>query len=393
MFLTLSYLLLSVSLIGVMLVFAFYPFILFLSSLFKHEYDNHQDIKEYYISLIVVVRNAEDLIKDKIENCLSLHYPSKKLEVIFYSDGSTDNTNQIIHSYKDKGIKFFHSTEHRGKIDAINAAVKQCSGEILVLTDADALLEAEALNNMMRHYIHPSMGGVCGQRVISNDRSTTVSSQEKYIKLDTAVKILESKLRRITSNDGKIYSLRRRLFKPIETGVTDDLFTCLTVIRQGYSFVFEPEARAFIKVPSRTPAHEIQRRQRIVAQSLRGIFILKDLLNPFRYGFFSLGLFINKVLRRVLPVFLLLIFFSTLYLSFSSIWLALFLFIQSVFYALSLVHLSVNKLALQHASLKKMNKGLELIFYFCIGNAGTLLGFITFLSGKKIKKWDPVKSD
>ena len=375
------------------MVFVIYPFILLLSSLFIHQYDDHQDINEYYISLIVVVRNAEDLIKDKIENCLSLHYPSKKLEVIFYSDGSTDNTNQIIHSYKDRRIKFFHSVEHKGKIDAINAAVKQCSGEILVLTDADALLEAEALNNMMRHYIDPSIGGVCGQRVIFNDRSATVSSQEKYIKLDTAVKILESKLRRITSNDGKIYSLRRKLFKPIEVGVTDDLFTCLTVIRQGYSFIFEPEARALIKVPSRTPNHEIKRRQRIVAQSLRGIFIQKDLLNPFRYGFFSLGLFINKVLRRMLPVFLLLIFFTTLYLSFSFIWLTLFLFIQSIFYALSLVYLKVNKLPWQHTLLKKMKKGLELIFYFCIGNAGTLLGFITFLSGKKIKKWDPVKSD
>lgn len=393
MFLTLSYLLLSFSLIGVMLVFVIYPFILFLSSLFKHGYDNYQDIKEYYISLIVVVRNAENLIKDKIENCLSLHYPPEKLEIIIYSDGSTDNTNQIIHSYKGKGIKFFYSKEHRGKIDAINATVKQCSGEILVLTDADALLESEALNNMMRHYVYPSMGGVCGQRVISDDRSITVSSQEKYIKLDTAVKILESKLRRLTSNDGKLYSLRRRLFKPIEAGVTDDLFTCLTVIRQGYDFIFEPGARAFIKIPSRSPDHEIKRRQRIVAQSLRGIFIQKDLLNPFRYGFFSLGLFINKVLRRVLPVFLLLIFFSTLYLSFSSIWLSLFLFIQLMLYALSLVYLRVNRLPWQHALLKKIKKGLELIFYFCIGNAGTLLGLITFLSGKKIQKWEPVKSD
>ena len=393
MLLTPAYLLLSVSLIGVMLVFLIYPFTLLLSSFFIRECDNHQDINEYFISLIVVVRNAEELIKDKIENCLSLHYPSEKLEIIFYSDGSTDNTNQIIHSFKDKGIRFFHSGKHRGKIDAINAAVRQCSGEILVLTDADALLEADALKNMMRHYIHPRIGGVCGQRVIFNDRSTTVSSQEKYIKLDTTVKILESKLHWITSNDGKIYSLRRRLFKPIERGVTDDLFTCLTVIRQGYSFIFEPEARALIKVPSRTPGHEIKRRQRIVAQSLRGIFIQKGLLNPFRYGFFSLGLFINKILRRILPVFLILIFFTTLYLSFNSIWLTLFLLIQAMFYVLSLVYLIVNKLSWHHTSLKKIQKGLELIFYFCIGNAGTLLGLITFLSGKKIKKWDPVKSD
>ena len=393
MFLTPAYLLLSVSLIGVMLVFVIYPLTLLLSSLFIHESDNHQGSDEYFISLIVVVRNAEELIRAKIENCLSLHYSAEKLEIIFYSDGSTDNTNQIIHSFRDKRIKFFHSAKHGGKIDAINAAVRQCSGEILVLTDADALLEADTLNNMMRHYIHPSIGGVCGQRVIFNDRSTTVSSQEKYIKLDTAVKILESKLHRITSNDGKIYSLRRKLFKPIEPGVTDDLFTCLTVIRQGYSFIFEPEARALIKVPSRSPGHEIKRRQRIVAQSLRGIFIQKDLLNPFRYGLFSIGLFINKVLRRMLPVFLLLIFFSTLYLSFRSIWLTLFLCIQSMFYALALVHQSVNKLSWQHASLKKMKRGIELIFYFCIGNAGALLGLITFLSGKKIEKWDPVKSD
>jgi hypothetical protein len=164
----------------------------------------------------------------------------------------------------------------------------------------------------------------------------------------------------------------------------------LSVIKQGYRFLFEPAAKVFIKVPSRSPRHELERRRRIVCRSLKGIALHRDLLNPFAHGMFSLNLLINKINRRFLPVYLLLIFFSSMGLSFSTPLMRIFLFLQVAFYLLA----ASSPVLSRHArGLRGVKKLASLTYYFCIGNYGTLLGLIDFLRGKQITKWQPLKTD
>lgn len=377
------------SLGGILLLSIVFPLVLLILSVFFRRGMMARP-QEYSpaITLLVVVRNAQDFIAHKIENSLSLDYPSDRYEILFYSDGSTDETENIIASCPDKRLRLISEPMHHGKTSGLNRAVQKCSNEIIVFSDADALLDAGALQKLARHFHNPAIGGVCGQRAIHRDNTSLKEAQSGYIRVDSLIKKLESKTGSISSNDGKLYAIRKKLFQPIPDGVTDDFFVSLTVIASGHRFIFEPEARAYIHVPSRTPGHELSRRRRITSRSLRGIFINRRLLNPLRYGMFSFQLFTNKVLRRALPVFLIMLFPACLFLIGTHPVFAPLSAAQFLFYGAALLY---PILAMENQKKDAATKALSLIYYFCIGNIGTLLGSMDFLRGKVIFKWDPVK--
>ena len=341
------------------------------------------------ISMLIAVHNGESCIEDKIHNALSLDYPPDRFEVIVFSDGSTDGTEAIVRRIEDPRLVVRASSDHIGKAAALNRGIAECRGEIIVFSDADALLERDALRALVRHFQNPRVGGVCGQRVIADDGRTLEEPQRLYIDFDSTIKSLESRSGRLTSNDGKLYAIRRRLFQPIPEAVTDDLYVCLSIIREGYEFIFDPEARARIPLPSRNPVHEVQRRRRIVSRSLRGIRMMRALFDPRRYGTYSIGLFINKVLRRLLPVCLILIFVCTAVLSVEHAAPAAFLTAQIVIYGAGLAYPVVVRVVRKGA----IQRGASVLFYFCVGNYGTFLGLADFIAGRKVARWEPRKSD
>ncbi len=346
--------------------------------------------KQPLVTLVVAVRNGERLIEKKIINSLNLDYPEGKLDLLFFSDGSTDETEAIIKRYTNRRIRLFAEKAHQGKNHALNAVMGHTRGEIIVFSDADALLVPDALKKLVLHFGDASVGGVCGQRGIAKESASLKEAQNGYIRMDSFIKRLESRIAGITTNDGKLYAIRKELFYPIAEGVTDDFFVALTVRRQGKRFVFEPEAKAEICLPSRSPVHEIERRRRIVTGSLRCLLIHRELLNPFRHGFFSLGLLANKVFRRGMPFFLIIIFTTTFFLSSLSTVFTLFFLLQTGCYLVSFCHPLLWRCP-------KVPEGLNKIsstgFYFCIANLGTLLGVVDFLLGRKITRWEPVKED
>lgn len=384
------------SAVGVLLVFALYPATVALAALVRRRGRVVQTPSRPRVSLLVAVRNAEGLIAEKVRNSLALDYP--EVEVVIVSDGSTDRTAQRVQAAGGERVKLVEFGEHLGKAQALNRGFESCSGEIVVFSDADALLAPDALERMVVHYADPTVGGVCGRRVIGEQPGELVDAQSRYIALDSALKEAESRVGSITSNDGKLYSIRRGLFRPIAPGATDDLYTCLNVVQQGYRFVYEPRARAFIRTPSRSPGHELARRRRIVSRSLNGIFLMKEVLNPLRYGTFSVGILINKVFRRLLPVFLVLLLLSSAALAVARPWAGVLFLAQVLFYALALFHPLVQR-SIRAASddargaWRGLSRATSIAHYFCVGNLGTLLGLTDFLLRKETVKWDPVKAD
>jgi cellulose synthase/poly-beta-1,6-N-acetylglucosamine synthase-like glycosyltransferase len=374
-------------------MFVFYPLSLWISAFFvKKKGFPSCKTSNHNVSIIVAIRNAEAIIKEKIKNCFSLNHLEHRMEIIFSLDGSTDRTEEILKKYKNnEKIKIIVSHIHQGKAYALNRAAREASNKILLFTDADAILEPQSLMVLLRHFNNPEIGGVCGRRIIYKDKVKMKSAQKDYIKFDSMIKKLESITGSITSNDGKLYCIRKTLFQPIAATATDDLYTCLTVIKQGYKFIFEPEAKAFIRVPSRNLTHEFFRRRRIVMRSLRGIYLSKNLLNPFKYGTFAFGLFINKVLRRLLPIFLILLFLSSATLAFINQWLLGVWILQLSGYFFALIYPLMNILP-KNILTNKLIRLSTLACYFCIGNLGTLFGLVDFLFGKKTEKWEPLKT-
>ncbi len=343
------------------------------------------------VSMIVAVHNGASLMETKLDNALALDYPPAQLEIIVVADGCSDATEQIVVRYGDRNVRLLRLDEHRGKTWALNTAVAEAHGELLVFSDADALLPAESLRQLVAPFAAPTVGGVCGQRVIGERQGALREAQARYINLDSRLKHWESRLGTLTSNDGKLYAIRRALFVPLPPAVTDDLFLALAVVRQGRGFVFAPQARALIPTPSRGAGHELERRRRIVAASLHGIRLQKVLLDPRRYGFFAWRLLINKVFRRLLPLALLLVMGGTLLLLPGHSWAWPLLLLQLLGYGLAFSHLLWPKIGIQPPPL--LGKVSAAGFYVALGAYGTLLGIGDFLRGRQPQKWTPRKRD
>jgi len=373
---------------GILGLFALYPPCLFLASRLRRPRVPCEPEDWPSVSLLVVVRNAESFIADKVRNALELDYPEDRLQLVFCSDGSTDDTDRVMRETGAERLTLLRMERHVGKIAALNRSIDLCRGEIVLLSDADAMLDRDAVRRLVRHFTDPGLGGVCGQRVIARDRADLSEAQSRYIGLDSAIKLWENRLGSITSNDGKIYAIRRELFHPIPPAVSDDLCVALDIVRQHRRFSFEPGAIARIRVPSRSPAHEIERRRRIVSQSCRSIYSNREVLNPLRHGAFAPALAVNKILRRLMPFALVGLLVASAWRAPGS-WLALAaLAAQLAFYGLALAHPLIDRLGLP--PVRRLS---ATACYFALGQLGTLLGVVDFCTGRQVTKWDPVKTD
>ena len=376
------------SLLLILLVLIVNPFMIWIKYLIKGKKPaRYSPDYRPSVSLVIVARNAENCVVKRLKNSLELVFPSEDHEIIFFSDGSTDNTLQYAKSVHSNKIRIFSSSEHLGKNNGLNQAIKECKGDILVLSDVDVMLDKDTILTLVKHFSDPEVGGVCGEKALLKVRMDMSTSQTYHIRFEKTIKELESLTGSISSNDGTLYAIRRNLYKPLPPGVTDDLYVCLSVVKQRSRFLYEPEAKAYIEPPSKSTRHEMVRRRRIVSNSLMGLYLMRELLNPFKYGTFAIILFINKVLRRMIPFCLILVFFSNLFLSFHSTTMEVFLFLQIAFYSLAA---SYKLFFRKHSGLKKVTKIAALVYYFCVGNCGTLLGVLWFLKGSNMTKWEPI---
>ena len=389
MLLLVNSLLFAFSTSGILFVFLLNPLMIWIVYLIKGKKTVRYSTTHPSVSLITVFHGGEDLIVDKIKNCLSLNYPSENYEIIFFSDGPSDGTKDLVKPFIDKRVRFLSSPTYEGKAIGINKAVQASSGEIIVFSDVDAILGKNAVMRLVHYFSDPEVGGVCGKRVIYENRNKLMKAQSVYIRFDSFIKRLESQIGSISSNDGKVYAIRRDLFQMIPPAVTDDLYECLSIVRQNRHFLFEPDVKAFVKAPSRSPAHEIERRRRIVSTSLRGIYLMRGLLNPFKYGLFSIRLIINKVIRRLLPICLLVMFISSVFLASYSPIITMILFLQIAFYVLAFCYRALFQYLPFVGIITRIT---SVTYYFCLANYGSFLGLLDFVMGRKIERWKPVKT-
>lgn len=371
------------------LVFAGYPLALGTLSLVRPARRPIPPAEFPAVSVVTVVRNGAHLIEAKVANSLAIDYPAGRLEIVVYSDGSTDGTEDLLRRLEGARVRVFGSKLHEGKIAGLNRAVDRCGGEIVVFTDADALVDRGAVRKLVGHFGDPGVGGVSGRAIIGERRGTLDAAQSVYLGLNSRVRLMEARFGSVTSNEGKLYAVRRGLFRTLPEGVSDDLYAALDVIAQRRRFAYEPEAVASIRVPSRNPTHEIERRRRIVAQSLRGIWIQRRLLDPFRSGWFAVGLGINKVLRRLLPFALLALLAGSALLSTRFGWARLLTGAQIAFWLLTS---SLGVLG-RRIPAGRLSSAAMVVFYATVGQLGTFLGVLDFLRGRRVTRWDPMKSD
>lgn len=338
------------------------------------------------VSVIIAAHNEERQLAAKIENTLALHYPPGRMELIVASDGSTDGTEAIAASFEDRGVRLLRLARC-GKLRALNQAVAGASGEILVLTDANAELEPGALKELVAPFADPQVGGVCGNQKFharSGTDESTAEGENFYWTYDKYLKHLETQVGSTIAADGSIYALRRECYVRLEDGAQADDFaiSARVITCGGKRLVYEPAAISF-EPPPAASGLEFRRKVRVANHALRSILSLEGGLNPLRTGFYAVELWSHKMLRYLLPFFALLALGASAILSAGSAFYLLLLAGQLLFYGLAFSGWFLRR------SLWGRLKPLSLPFYFCLANAAALLGMLSLLKGERIVTWQP----
>lgn len=362
-----------------------YPLTVLLRGLFfKATYANSGF--EGKVSIVIAAHNEARSIGKKLDNLLALNYPKDRFEVIIASDGSTDDTDKIVKRYSAYGFKLL-SLPRLGKADALNAAVEASSGEILVFSDANSMFAPDALQALINPFADPKIGGVAGnQCYLNKSGSRTTRGEQSYWNFDRLMKKFQSMAGNAISATGAIYAIRRSLFQQVPAGVTDDFVTSTRVIAQGFRLVFVPDAIAY-EPPAETDTAEFARKVRIMTRGLQGVVVMRELLNPFRYGFYSFDLLSHKVLRRLVVFPLLVLAFVSPFLWNQGLFYQVVLLGQGLFYGLALSGFLLRKTRVGH------QKVFALPLFFCMVYAAALIATINVLRGQRIVRWEPNRQE
>lgn len=331
-----------------------------------------------FVSLFIPAYNEEKVIKTKINNSLGLQYPQNKIEIVVASDGSTDDTNKIASTFGDQ-ITFFEYSERGGKTNLINKTIPKLNGEIIIFSDASAILEQNALHKLIRHFRDDKIGCVSGQYKLGKGNSTSSSTGESiYWRYETTIKSCESKFYSILGAHGALYAIRAELFEPLPpNAINDDYILPMLAVKHGFRAIYEEKAIAN-EIVHASIKGEVTRRRRISVGNFQQLFILKSLLNPFR-GKIAFEFISHKLLRSFAFVFMVLLFLLNLFLH-TPLFLSLLIF-QIFFY--------VTGLLMYLFKIKECRIKLFTIpFYIFIINYSSYLGFVEFLKGNEETLWE-----
>jgi cellulose synthase/poly-beta-1,6-N-acetylglucosamine synthase-like glycosyltransferase len=339
------------------------------------------------VTLIISAYNEGRIIRRKLENSLALDYPRDRLEIMVVSDCSDDGTDDIVKEYASRGVRLLRMRERGGKTAGLNAAVPQARGKIVVFSDANALYHRLAVRNLARNFAEPEVGCVTGESryEVDENAADSTASENLYWRYELALKKMETKIGSLVGGDGAIYAIRRSLFRPMRPEDLSDFVNPLQIVAQGYRNVYEPEAFSF-ESGAESFEKEFRRKVRIVNRAWRGLWRVKQVLNPLRFGFYTVQVVSHKLLRWMIPLFMAGAFFANLFLLHYGQIHRIFFVLQLTFYVLALI----GWLQSHRPSISKL---FYVPYYFCLVNYASLLGIISNYRGQKFAVWNTAREN
>jgi cellulose synthase/poly-beta-1,6-N-acetylglucosamine synthase-like glycosyltransferase len=332
------------------------------------------------VAVLIAAYNEETVIADKIKNTLGLNYPAGKLKCYIVSDGSKDNTNEIVKGFEN--VTLFFEPKRAGKSAAINRAMPLIKEPVTIFTDANVMLNNDAILELAKHYADPKTGGVSGEkRVISSGSESAAATEGLYWKYESFLKNEDARFSSLVGAAGELFSIRTHLFEAIEEDtLLDDFMISMRIVEKGYRIAYEPNAYAS-ETPSAGISEEYKRKVRISAGGLQSVLRLKGFLNPVKYGLFSLQYFFHRFSRWIIsPVLIPMAFISNAFIAGNSTLLTIIFALQCLF------HLA----ALAGYILETQNRRFKPFFvpyYFNFMHFCIIAGWFRYLSGKQAVTW------
>nr|WP_224828838.1 glycosyltransferase family 2 protein [Saliphagus infecundisoli] len=337
------------------------------------------------VSLVVAAYNEEEVIAEKIENSLELDYPEDRLEIVVFSDASTDRTDEIVRSYEDSGVSLLRIEGRVGKTECQNRAVTATDGEVIVFSDANSMYEPDAIRHLVAGF-GEGVGCVAGELQYRDE--SEVEGESMYWRYESWIKGLESAFHSTVTGNGSIYAVRRSAYVPLPAEAISDFAEPLAIVGEGGRIAYEPDAVAWEDTGT-SVGEELGRRSRIVTRSWHTVASYAHLLNPLSYPTFAFQLWSHKVLRWLTPVFLGAILVSTLGLvavSPSPLSVAV-LGAQLVCYGLAAAGAALDRAGRETPTV------VHVPYYFLVANYGMARGLANFLHGRNIVTWETVSRD
>ena len=298
------------------------------------------------VTLMVCAYNEEDVIAEKMATTHLLDYPTDRLHLMWVTDGSTDNTNSLLSAYPE--VKVVYSPERLGKAAALKHGIKEVETEIVMMTDANTMLNPGAVREIVRLMQDPKVGCVSGEKKVmaKNDSDEAAQGEGLYWKYESTLKRLDGELYSAMGAAGELCVIRSQLMTEIpDDTLLDDFVISMETVRKGYKIAYTSKAYA-MEYGSADLNEESKRKRRIAAGGLQSCWRLRSLMNPLRYPVVAFQFVSHRVLRwTITPVclFALIPLNTILVLSGAGVIYTVIWILQILFYASAAVGLRISK--------------------------------------------------
>lgn len=329
------------------------------------------------VSIIVACRNERARLRRKLENTLATRYAAR--EIIVASDASDDGSDEIAAGFTAQGVRVVRSPERRGKEHAQGLAIAASQGDILVFTDAGTDLAEDSIDHLVDSFADPGVGAVSSEdRFISSDGRAV--GEGAYIRYEMWLRQLESARRGLVGLSGSFFAVRRSLVGSWDATIPSDFACALQAVRAGSAAISDPRVRGIYKDVA-DPKAEYGRKVRTAVRGMTAVLRHTEVLNPFRFGMFAFQVWGHKVMRWLVPWFLLGALLSAWALSGDHVAFRAVFLLQVAGYATVL-------LAHWLPALREFAP-LRIGYYFVQVNLALAAAALQFLSGRRVLVWNP----
>ena len=330
------------------------------------------------VSIIIPALNEEQHLPEKLANLERLDYPPDKIQVIFISDGSTDQTNSILKEASSANVSTVYLPERQGKAHALNEGVRLAKNEIVIFSDSSTLFAADALKTMVRHFAKSDVGVVCGSLLFVGSAESKKTEGRFWI-YECAVRLMEARLGATLTASGAMYAIRKKCYREVNSStLIEDFVIPMRARAQGFQVVYDPEAVA-TEYAASTVEGEFARRVRLSVGSFRA---LRELFNARMGAATRLAFISHKVLRWIVPFLLIGIMLSNVFLLSSTFYRAFFV-AQACFYLWAVAGFLLRRKSRARALF-------SFGFYLVAMQAAFLVGFVRCITGRDRTVWQRV---
>jgi len=344
---------------------------------------SNQEPPPWRVDVLMAAYNEAAVIVQKVHSVLQSNYPAAQLRLLVGSDASTDGTDALLQKMAAEypGQLIWHRFEARtGKPPIINQLAASSQADILIVTDADALFDANTITELLKPFSNPGVGGVQAHANIRITEKDLVAQQEaSYTQREMEIKAGEGTLGAVIGGFGAAYAVRRTLFKAVPPGfIVDDFYTFADISQQGYLTVFSATSITELRV-SGDPKVQFRRKRRIGKGNFQNLWHFKSLLLPgtrLSYVFWS-----HKALRWLSPFLLLLAFTAAWAGSNEYTWLRWAAWGMSTAIGLAGIDLVLQPLGIS-------NRFMRFLSHFVLMNVALMLGFVDFIRGNRQVHWN-----